>query len=248
MPARRLRRRRDQGRGHRRRRLHALDAAALRGRRPERRRLGVFGAQPRQALDPDRSQVGGRGRGAAAPRTRCRRAAGVVQARRDGSARRRLRAAARAEPTARVLRDHRLRSGRAPSRPRRPRHELPGARRAARPHRRARRSPDPGRGPDRGPWRGRADGGGRDPDGAARTRSLGPGPARGLLDVRRRAVVARARRRRADGHWRRPASRRAAAGGPLQLLPPVSVRGRLGVARGARAEVLERVVHRRRPR
>ena len=49
---------------------------------------------------------------AAAPGARRRRRARVVPARRDGPARRRLRAAARGEPAARLLRDHRLRAGR----------------------------------------------------------------------------------------------------------------------------------------
>ena len=65
---------------------------------------------------------------------RRRRAARVVPARRARPARRRLRRAARGQPRARLLRDHRLRPGRPVPRPGRARHELPRARRPARPH------------------------------------------------------------------------------------------------------------------
>ena len=65
--ARRPRRRRDQGRGHRHGRLRPLGAALLRRRRA-RSALGTRSAlylvaQPRQALDPDRPQVRRRPRG-----------------------------------------------------------------------------------------------------------------------------------------------------------------------------------------
>ena len=58
----RLRRRRDQGRGHRDGRLRPLVAAVLRGRRADRPRRAVPGAQPRQALDPHRPQDRARAR------------------------------------------------------------------------------------------------------------------------------------------------------------------------------------------
>ncbi len=93
-------------------------------------------------------------------------------------------------------------------------------------------------------WR-RVDGRGRDPDRPARARSLGRGPVRRLLDVRRRAVLAGARRRRADGDRRGAAPRRAAAGRALYLLSPLRVCGWLGLAGRAGAEVLAGVVRRR---
>ena len=98
----------------------------------------VPGAQPQQALDPHRPEVRRGARGAAAARARVRRAARGLPPRRDGAAGGRLRAAARGEPAARLLRDHRLRAGRAVPRPLGPRHELPRPGRAARPDRRAR--------------------------------------------------------------------------------------------------------------
>ena len=67
----RLRRRRDQGRGHRHGRLRPLVAALLRRGRPERPGRAVPGAQPRQAIDPDRPQDRG-GQGGAAARSRAR--------------------------------------------------------------------------------------------------------------------------------------------------------------------------------
>ena len=130
-----------------------------------------------------------RPRGAAAARARVRRAARVLPPGRARPARRRLRAPARGEPGPRLLRDHRLRPGRPLRGPLRPRHELPRPDRAARPDRRARRPADPGRRPDRRHRRRRADGGLRDPGRAARARPLGRGPARGRVDVRRRAVA-----------------------------------------------------------
>ena len=135
------------------RRLRALGAAALRGRGPERGLGAVPGAQPQQALDPDRPQVRGGARGAAAARARVRRAARGLPPRRDGAARRRLRAPEAGEPAARLLRDHRLRAGRPVPRPLGPRHELPRARRAARADRRGRRAARAGGRPDRRPRR-----------------------------------------------------------------------------------------------
>ena len=189
-----------------------------------------------------------RARGAAAARARVRRAGGGVPARRDGPPRRRLRAAARGEPRARLLRDHRLRAGRPLPRPLRPRHELPRPRRAARADRRARRAAGAGRGPDRRPRRRRADGRGRDPGGAARARALGRGPARRRLDGRRRAVVARDGRGADAGRGRRAAARRARAGRRARVLPALPLQRRLGDAGRARAEVLAGVLPRRRPR
>ena len=167
----RLRRRRAQGRGHRHGRLRALVAALPRGRRG----LGEVGAvpvaQPRQALDPAQPQGGGRPRGAAAARARARRAARVVSARGDGAARRGLRAPARGEPAARLLRDHRLRPGRSLHGSLGPRHELPRPQRAARADGRRGRAAGPVGRADRGPRRRRADGGVRHPGGAARARA-----------------------------------------------------------------------------
>ena len=84
------------------------------------------------------------------------------------------------EPGDRLLRDHRLRAGRAAARPLRPRHELPGAGSGCWPHRRGRRPAGAGGRPDRRPRRRRADGGLRDPRRAARARPLGRGQ---LVDV-----------------------------------------------------------------
>ena len=76
-------------------------------------RLGaVPRAQPRQALDPDRPQAARGPRGAAAGGARRRRAAGVLPPGRARPPGRRLRGAARGQPAARLLRDHRLRAGR----------------------------------------------------------------------------------------------------------------------------------------
>ena len=111
-------------------------------------------------------------------------------------ARGRLRAHARGEPGARLLRDHRLRADRSERPARRPRHELPRPDRAARPDRRARRPADPVGRPDRRPRRRRADGRVRDHGRAARGAALGRGPARRRLDGRRGAVLAGDGRRR----------------------------------------------------
>ncbi len=160
---------------------------------------------------------------------------------------RRLRAPARGEPAARLLRDHRLRAGRAVRRAGRPRHELPGADRAARPDRRPGRPAGPGGRPDRRPRRRCADGRVRHPGGAARARRVRRGPARRRVDDRRRALVAGdgcrapARRRRGAG------ARTRAARGRAHLLPPVPLRRRLGGVRRAGAEVLARLVRGRRP-
>ena len=115
------------------------------------------------------------------------------------------------------------------------------------PHRAPRRSADPVRRPDRRPRRRRADGGGRDPRGAARARALGRGPDGRHLDDRRLALVARdggrAVLRGAEG----PASRRAGADRRHRLLRPLRGQGRrLGLAGRARAEVLAELVQRRR--
>ena len=110
----RLRRRRAQGRGHRAGRLRPLGAAALRGRRAERRLRAVPLAQPRQALDPRSNLKTEAGREVLLRAgARGRRAGRGLPPRRDGPPRRRLRAPARGEPRARLLRDHRLRPGRA---------------------------------------------------------------------------------------------------------------------------------------
>ena len=135
----RLRRRRPQGRGHRPGRLRALGDAVLRGGRGLREVGPLPGAQSRQALDPAEPQDRRGPRGAAAPGRRVRRRARVVSPRRARPPRRRLRGDARGQPGDRLLRDHRLRPGRAAARALRARHELPGAGRAARPDRRRRR-------------------------------------------------------------------------------------------------------------
>ena len=109
---------------------------------------------------------------------------------RDGAPRRRLRAPARGEPAARLLRDHRLRPGRAVHGALGPRHELPRPERAARADRRRRRAAGPGGRADRRPRRRRADGRVRHPRRAARARAQRRGAARGRVDVRRLAGVA----------------------------------------------------------
>ena len=238
----RLRRRRDQGRGHRAGRLRPLVAAALRGRRPRRAASALFLALNRgkRSIRIDLKTDAGK-RGAAAPGAGRRRAARVVPPGRARPPRRRLRAAAPGEPAAGLLRDHRLRPGRAQPRPLGPRHELPRPQRAPRPDRRRRRAAGPGRRPDRRPRRRGADGGVRDPDRAARARALGRGPARRLLDVRRRRCRGwrwwppRCSPTRPDAR-----ARRAAAGRRVHLLPPLPVRRRLRHARRAGAEVLGR--------
>ena len=96
--ARRPRRRRPEGRGHRHGRLHPLDAALLRRRRGVGEVVALPRAQPQQALDAAEPQGRARPRGAAAARRGLRRAGRVLPARRDGPARRRLRAPARGEP------------------------------------------------------------------------------------------------------------------------------------------------------
>ena len=104
-------------------------------------------------------------------------------------------------------------------------------------------------GPDRRPRRRRADGGVRDPGRAARARPLGRGPDRRRLDGRRRAVLA--------GDGRRPlllptARCRGAAScsSPAALVCYRPYEGADGwvTLRRAGAEVLGRVLPRRRPR
>ena len=176
-------------------------------------------AQPRQALDPVDLKSERRARGAAAPRARRRRAAGVLPPRRARPARRRLRGAARGQPGARLLRDHRLRAGRPAARPRRARHELPRPDRPARAQRRRGRAARAGGGPDRRPRRRRADGGVRDPRRAARARPHRRGPVRRRLDGRRRALVAGDGRRALLRRGPHAAARRRRAGGLAALLP-----------------------------
>ncbi len=185
-------------------RLRPLGAAALRGRRAERRQCPVPVAQPGQALDPGRPQVARRQGRPAAAGPRRRRAARVVPSGRDGPPRRRVRAPAPGEPRPRLLRDHRLRPGRAEPEPARARHELPRPERDPRADRRGRRAADTGGGADRGPGRGRDDGGRRDPDRAPRASALGRGTAGRLLDVRRLAVVPGDARRRDARRRQRP--------------------------------------------
>ena len=139
-----------------------------------------------------------------------------------GAAGRRLRAPARGEPAARLLRDHRLRPGR-PVHATRSGHDMNylGLGRAARPDRRRRRAARAGRRPDRRHRRRRADGGVRDPRRAARARAQRRGPARRRLDVRRRAVLARRwspRATSATGSCRR-AARRELSGGLVCYRP-----------------------------
>ena len=106
---------RAEGRGHRGRRLHPLDAALLRRRGAAARghRLGVLPrAQPQQALAAAEPQGRARPRRAAAAGRGLRRRRGELPARRDGPARRRLRGAAGAQPARDLLPDLRLRAGR----------------------------------------------------------------------------------------------------------------------------------------
>ena len=107
-------------------------------------------------------------------------------------------------------------------------------------------------GPDRRPRRRRADGGVRDPRGAARGRAHGGGAGRRRRDGRRRAVVAGARRGALSQRRRRagPAGARdARAGRRPGLLPALRLRRRrLGGDGRAGAEVLGGVVSRRRTR
>ena len=149
--ARRLRRRRGQGRGHRDGRLRPVGAALLRGRGAERALGALPRAEPQQALDP-------RGPQGRAPGARCccawrARPTSLLESFRPGVLERlgvgyeTLRAR---EPGPRVLRDHRLRPGRAATRPLRPRLQLPRPRAgcSASPARRtARRSRPRGRSP-----------------------------------------------------------------------------------------------------
>ena len=83
----------------------------------------------KRSIRLDLKEEGGR-EVAAAPGARVRRGARVLPPGRARPPRRRLRAPARGEPGARLLRDHRLRAGRALPRPLGPRHELPRARSA----------------------------------------------------------------------------------------------------------------------
>ena len=200
-------------------------------------------------------------RGAAAAGARIRRRARVVPPGRARPPRRRLRAHARGEPGHRLLRDLRLRPGRAQARRLRARHELPRADRPARPDRRARRRAGAGGGPDRRHRRRRADGRVRDHGGAARARRRrASATALGRRRARARASsstcrwpTARCRGWRwspatyfADGNV--PRRGELPLAGSLDLLPPVRVRRRLGHARRAGAEVLAGLVPRRRPR
>ncbi len=141
-----------------------------------RRGLGEVGAvprpQPRQALDPAEPQGGARARGAAEAGARARRAARVVPPGRARPARRGLRAPARGEPGARVLRDHRATGRTAPTRTRSG-HDMNylGLGGLLGLTRRARRTAGAGRRADRRHRRRRADGGVRHPRRAARARA-----------------------------------------------------------------------------
>ena len=130
----------------------------------------------------------------------------------------------------------------------RPRHELPGARRVARPDRPPWRAADSIRRPDRRSRRRRADGGRRDPRCASRARAVGRGPVRRHLDDRRLDLVALDGDRALLLRARHPSARRARACGWTGLLLPLRGAGRrLDLARRARAEVLAQLVRRRRP-
>ena len=148
---------------------------------------------------------------------------------------RRLRAPARGEPAARLLRDLRATARTARYRDRSG-HDmnylglvgllgLTGERG---------RPAGPGRRPDRRPRRRRADGRVRDPRRAARARPFRRGPARRRLDVRRRALVARDGRRALLLRGRRAGARRARARGRAHLLPPLRVQRTAG-SRSARS-------------
>ena len=95
---------------------------------------------------------------------------------------------------------------------------------------------------------GGADGRVRHPRGAARARHVRGRPGRRRLDGRRRALVAGDDRRELPRRRQRPAPRAHPARRHVRLLPAVRVRGRLGDARCARAEVLQELLRRRRPR
>ena len=205
-------------------------------------------AQSRQALDPAEPQERRGPRGAAAPGRRVRRRARVVSPGRARPPRRRLRGHARGQPGDRLLRDHGLRPGRPVARSVGPRHELPRARRAARPDRRRRWAARAGGRPDRRPGRRRIDGGLRDPRRAARARPLGRGPGRRRVDGRRRPVVARHGRGPLPGRGRGAAPRRPRARRVARLLSALRVRRRVGHARRPGAEVLAGVVPGRRAR
>ena len=197
----------------------------------------------KRSIQLDLKTEGGRD-GAAAAGARRRRADRVLPAGRDGPARRRLRGAARDQPAARVLRDHRLRAGRAAARAGRARPQLPGENGRARVERRGGRAAGAGRGADRRRRRRRADGGVRDPGRAALRR----GPVRRHLDGRRRAVAAGHARRGAARGRRAAAARRADPRRAAALLPAVRVRRRPRLDGRAGAEVLGRVLQRRRTR
>ena len=228
------------------------------GRRPTtrgpsdsgRRRALLPRAQPRQALDPARPQDRRRARGAAAARARARRAARVLPAGRDGPARRRLRArcarrtrgssTARSPATGRTAR-YRDRSG----------HDM-NYLGAGRPARADRASAD---GPPVQAAGQIADLGGgalmaafgilaalrereRSGEGQLVDVSMADGALSWLAMVAARYFAERrACRSAASSSWRAGSS----ATGP-------TVRGRLGHARRARAEVLAGVVPRRRAR
>ncbi len=149
--ARRLRRRRAQGRGHRHGRLHALVAALLRGRRGQRQ----VGAVPRRSTATSARSAS---TSSATPAARCccgSRATPTCCSSRSAPACSTASASATSACARRTPalvycaitgygQDGPL------ARPLRPRHELPRARRAARPHRRAptaRRSRPPARSP-----------------------------------------------------------------------------------------------------
>ena len=154
----------------------------------------------------------------------------------------------------------------------RARHELPRPRRPARAHGRARRPARTGRRADRRPRRRRADGGVRDPRGAARARRCArprSPPCRAAVPSRREPRPPAGRTGSGDGQvvdvsmadgalsWlamvaaayfadrNTPTARRAAAGGLGDLLSPLRVRRRLGDAGRAGAQVLAGVVPRR---
>ena len=104
------------------------------------------------------------------------------------------------------------------------------------------------RGADRRPRRRRPDGDLRHPRRALGARALGRGPARGRLDDRWRAELARDGRRRVLRRRQGAGPRPGDAERRRRLLHPVRVRRRLGLLRRPGAEVLAGVLRRDRPR